>query len=200
MMDEESKENRNEANEGQKNAAKDVDVYSSLGEDAKIGMLVSLFAYFFADLRDLAKRGKLNGEPEALEKIMNLPIKAEDLLSLVDVYIKNAGELKEYEQNIVSGIMHVRNNNIQAVVAPDHQTIADIVVFDDDDQDTQCVYLIAVSTAQKRVVVAFRGSVTQKDFIKDAQIVMRDVPVHTFQDLMSKSELVGIHHGFQGRN
>jgi hypothetical protein len=206
MMDEESKENRNETsrkeetNEERKNAPKDEYAYRSLGDEAKESMQASLFTYFFADLRDLAKQGKLIGEPEALDKIMNLPIRVEDLLGLVDVYMRNAGELKEYEQNIVTAIMHARDRNIRASQAPNHQPLAEFVVYDDDDQDTQCVYLIAVSRVQKRVVVAFRGSVTHEDFIKDAQMVMRDVPVHAFQDVWSQSEMVGIHHGFQGTN
>lgn len=203
-MDEEPKENRKEispkeeTNKERKDTLKDVYSYHSLGDEAKEGMQAALFTYFFADLRDLAKQGKLVGEPEALDKIMNLPLRAEDLLSLVDVYMRNAVELKKYEQNIVSGLMHIRDRNIRASLMPGHQPLAEMVIYDDDDQETKCVYLIAVSTVEKRVVVCFRGSVTQKDFVKDAQMVMRDVPVHAFQDLMSKSEMVGIHHGFQG--
>jgi hypothetical protein len=203
MMDE-SKENRNETsrkgetNEERKNAPKDDYPYRSLGDEAKDSMYDSLFAYFFADLRDLAKQGKLVGEPEALDKIMNLPIKPEDILGLVDVYMRNAGELKEYEQNIVTALMHARDRNIRASLAPNNQPLAEIAVYADDDQDTQCVYLIAVSRVLNRVVVSFRGSVTHNDFIKDSQMVMRDVPVHAFQDLSSQSEMVGIHHGFQG--
>jgi hypothetical protein len=206
MMDEESKENgketsrKEETNEERKNARKDYYVYRSLGDEAKDCMQVSLFTYFFADLRDLAKQGKLAGEPAALDKIMNLPIRAEDILGLVDVYSRNAGELKEYEQNIVTALMHVRDRNIRASRRrlPSDESIAEVVVYADDDQDTKCVYLIAVSRIHKRVIVAFRGSVTHNDFIKDSQMVMRDVPVHAFQDLLSQSEMVGIHHGFQG--
>lgn len=206
-MDEESKEKRKETlpkqekNKEGKNIVKDDYAFRSLGDEAKECMQVALFTYFFADLRDLAKQGKLVGEPEALDKIMNLPLRAEDILGLVDVYMRNAAELKDYEQNIVTALMHFRDRNIRESrrrLSPD-QSLAEVVVYDDDDQDTKCVYLIAVSRVQKRVAVCFRGSVTQNDFVKDAQMIMRDVPVHAFQDLTSNSEMVGIHHGFQGK-
>jgi hypothetical protein len=206
-MDEESKEKRKETlpkeetNNERKNTLKDDCAYHSLGDEAKGCIEVSLFTYFFADLRDLAKQGKLVGEPEALDKIMNLPLRADELLGLVDVYLRNAGELKDYEQNIVRALIGLRDRNIRESRRrlPPDQSVAELVVFDDDDQDRQCVYLLAVSTVLKKVTVCFRGSVTQKDFVKDAQMIMRDVPVLTFQDLTSKSEMVGIHHGFQGR-
>lgn len=208
MMDEEAEVERKEDSpeeepeeERNDDATKDDYTYRSLGDEVKDSLQIALLTYFFADLRNLAKQGKLEGQPEVLETIMNLPIRAEDILGLVDVYMKNAGELAKYEQNIVTALMHVRDRNIRESKRqlPSDQTFAQIVVYDDNYQDSQCVYLIGVSRVQKRVVVAFRGSVTTNDFIKDAQAVMRDVPVHAFRDLCGKkSEIVGIHHGFQG--
>jgi hypothetical protein len=181
--------------------SKDHYTYRSLGDEVKDSLLFSLLTYFFADLRNLARQGKLEGEPEVLEKIMNFPISAEDILGLVDVYIRNAGKVAEDEQMIVTALMHARENNIRESIIqlPSDQSVAEILVYDDDYQDSQCVYLIAISRVQKRVVVAFRGSATTNDFIRDCQAAMRDVPARVFRDLWGKkSEIVGIHHGFQG--
>jgi hypothetical protein len=211
MMAEEAEEERKQDSpeedpKGERNddTPKDDYTYRSLGDEVKDSLFGSLLTYFFAELRNLAKQGKLEGEPEVLETIMNLPIRAEDLLGLVDVYTRNAGKLEENEQMIVSALMHVIENNIRKqresiIQLPSDQSVAEILVYDDDYQDSQCVYLIAISRVQKRVVVAFRGSVTTNDFIRDCQAIMRDIPAHAFRDLWGeKSEIVGIHHGFQG--
>ena len=207
-MDEEEEEERKQdypEEEQQENwkddSPKNDYTYRSLGDEVKDSLTVSLLTYFLAELRNVAKQGKLDAEPEILEKIMNLPIGAEDMLGLIDVYVKNAGKLSENEQIIVTALMRIRENNLRQMKGqlPPGQSVAQILVYDDDYQDSQCVYLIAISRVQKRVVVAFRGSVTTTDFIKDAQAIMRNVPVHAFRDLWGKkSEIVGIHHGFQG--
>ena len=206
-MDEEEEEERNQDYQGEKqwesedDSPKDSYKYPTLGDEVKLSLYASLFAYFFAELRNLARQGKLEGEPEVLEKIMNFPIGAEDILGLIDVYVNNAGKLGENEQMIVTALMHVRQNKDPELERqlPSDQSVAEILVYDDDYQDSQCVYFISISRRLKRVTVAFRGSVTTNDFIKDCQAAMRDVPVRVFRDLWGeKSEMVGIHHGFQG--
>ena len=61
----------------------------------------------------------------------------------------------------------------------------------------ELVHAIIVNEAHKRIIVIFRGSVTQKDFIQDAKCVQKklDMPIDAVRDHV---ESIRIHTGFYG--
>jgi len=80
---------------------------------------------------------------------------------------------------------------VQSAIAPV------LTAFGDESPDTDMVYAVGVDSVRKRVTVAFRGSVTPSDFMKDVMITMnlQPNPVRSL-DSECSDEKIGIHHGF----
>ncbi|KAG7364510.1 lipase class 3 [Nitzschia inconspicua] len=72
-----------------------------------------------------------------------------------------------------------------------------LTAYGDENPETDMVYAVGIDPIRKRVTVAFRGSVTPTDFIKDASIIMNHQP-NPIKQLYPHHEYdtVGIHQGF----
>ena len=168
---------------GKEATPKDEYLWPSLGDEVLAMLHDTLITYFFTDLREMATQGTLEGEPEALEIIMNLPIKSSDALALIDSYHKNIHSVEKAYRNVVDlTLQHILE---QQKIFPQgtSEAFAEIIAFDDDKQDLECVYFISINRPSKRVVVSFRGSVTEMDWFKDLQMTMLDIPTMDFPDI-----------------
>jgi hypothetical protein len=183
---------------GKEATPKDEYLWPSLGDEVLVMLYDTLISYFFADLREMAKQGTLESEPEALEIIMNLPIKSSDALALIDIYHKNIHSVQKAYRNVVDLTLQHIFEQQKSFPQGTSETFAEIIAFDDDNQDLECVYFISINRPSKRCTVSFRGSVTAMDWLKDFQMTMLDMPTMDFQDISKTSELVGIHKGFYG--
>jgi hypothetical protein len=73
-----------------------------------------------------------------------------------------------------------------------------LTAYGDDNSESDMVYAVGVDPIRKRVTVAFRGSVTSTDFIKDASITMNHQPnpIKTTIYPDHPYDTIGIHQGF----
>jgi hypothetical protein len=164
----------------------------------------SILIYAFADIRQLARKGMLVGDPEAIKKITTTPIAADDIIQVVcentDTLWKVFGE--EAVSYYLSSLEHIRESIRRQSVSPhDGETFfvsAKVIVFDDEISDSELVYGISINTARKRITVAFRGSVTATDFVTDANSYMSKIPNPVASE-RGQTRTLGIHHGFYGK-
>jgi hypothetical protein len=163
----------------------------------------SILIYAFADIRQLARKGMLAGDAEAIEKITATPIIADDMIHVVT---KNADTLRTAfgEESVsiyLSSLEHIRESIRRQSVSPDGKAVsvsAKVEVFDDENSDSELVYGIFVNSASKRITVAFRGSVTATDFVADANSYMKNIPNPVASERGQRKNL-GIHDGFYGK-
>ncbi|OEU13919.1 alpha/beta-hydrolase [Fragilariopsis cylindrus CCMP1102] len=66
----------------------------------------------------------------------------------------------------------------------------------DDNSENDCVYLIFKNPILKRITVCFRGSITYQDWIKDAKVVVGDIP-NPLSDRPDQPPTIGVHLGFK---
>jgi hypothetical protein len=164
-------------------------------------LTASVLIYGISHLRLLARKGKLSGH-DVKERILDLPINIKDC---IDVAMSNRKMLEDSVGEVKAelygnGMLNVwANLHREAAENQDGLTIrhASIVVFDDKHSDSECVYAIGVNKLQKRILLAFRGSVTVTDFRVDLDGIMCQLQ-NPMQDADS-NETLGIHHGFYGK-
>jgi Lipase (class 3) len=73
-----------------------------------------------------------------------------------------------------------------------------LTAYGDENPENDMVYAVGIDPIRKRVTVAFRGSVTPTDFIKDASIIMKHQP-NPIKDKLNPDheyDTIGIHQGF----
>jgi hypothetical protein len=163
----------------------------------------SILIYALADIRQLARKGMLAGDAEAIKKITTTPVSADDIIQVVrenaDTLHKVFGE--ESVSIYLSSLEHIRESIRRQSVSLDGEAIfasAKVVVFDDENSDSELVYGIFVNSARKRITVAFRGSVTATDFVADANSYMSTIPNPVASE-RGQTKTLGIHHGFYGK-
>lgn len=73
-----------------------------------------------------------------------------------------------------------------------------LTAYGDQQPDTDMVYAVGVDPVRQRVTVAFRGSATITDFVKDSKITIefQANPVLNVMTSKQKHEKIGIHAGF----
>ncbi len=127
---------------------------------------------------------------------MNLPASTMDVMTIVNENIvtlkKNFGD---EGVNVYLSAMGSIQENLKR-----HAGESQVVVFNDDNSNDELVYGIAVNTARKRMTVAFRGSVTTKDFTTDAKALQTEIPNPVMDSEIRQQETIGIHHGFWGES
>jgi predicted lipase len=167
--------------------------WPNLFQEADEMLLVSLLVYPFTKLRQLARDGSVSAQ-----NILDLPITA---LQAIEAVEQNATALKEQmgdeDVNMCRAALqslHERYEMTEEGVEISYQS-AELVAYGDEKSEEELVYAIGIDRRRKRVTVAFRGSVTQKDFMTDASIAMRDMmnPLASFPD---QEDMVKIHSGF----
>jgi hypothetical protein len=128
----------------------------------------AVLMYAFADLRLLARKGKLQ---ENSDSLLQLPVRPHDVVSVVE---QNLPALKTligknvdvYLSSLSS--MHASWQR-QSVSETGEADYSELVVFEDTKADSELVYGIGVNNVRRRITVAFRGSVTILDFKTDAK-------------------------------
>jgi len=179
--------------------------HPSVYEEAEAALHSSLWMYLASDLRQLAREGKLAGDEEAINNILSLPATSDDLLSVFD---SNQDRIRELACTSYRDLYYaaleawIRMDQQQQQLSGSQPQQSELLVLDDDNADTECVYSVSVLHAPaRRVVVAFRGSVTPTDWMKDVKAFMRSIPnpaPAVDGGGLPQMDRVGIHHGFQG--
>lgn len=169
---------------------------TSVYADATDACRFAIWTYLFADLREMAEQGDFVGDPE---KILTLPAKFEDIMNAFTSNLENyRKQIGKDEGLYLSAAEDWIGRDEKALSLGSAANPSRVVIFDDENRESQCVYSVVVSTAMKRVIVNFRGSVTPKDWMIDVQAALRDIPNPVQELEQGQPEMVGIHHGFGG--
>lgn len=149
--------------------------------------LVSYLMFVLPDIRSMIREGKLDGDAEQLNRVVGLPCTGHDV---AEIYNLNHKKIKDHAAEDRADMY------MQAIEekGPELNRL-EIVTFDDAKSEAECVYAIAVNHAIKRVTVAFRGSVSTRDFIQDAKAVFDAIP-NPVEELTAKAPRVQLHLGF----
>ena len=168
----------------------------NLYDDANDMLDLSLLMYAHAELRSMAKKGDLSKE------FLEIPMTAKrlgELLSDEDNY-KNLMESESFNPEKKSENTSVQQEALQSIIKRNNKNKgggrATVNEFNDDESNEELVYAVTTDPSRKRVTVAFRGSVTPKDFLTDVSWWMRDVKnrMKVFDD--SQPDVIRIHTGF----
>jgi predicted lipase len=167
--------------------------WPNLFEEADEMLLVSLLIYPFTKLRQLARNGSLSAE-----NILDLPITAREAIQAVEqnanILTKVIGDEDVNMCRAALQSLHERYEMTEEGVEISFQR-AELVAYGDEKSEEELVYAIGVDLRRKRVTVAFRGSVTQKDFMTDATIAMTDMP-NPLASNPDQEGTIKIHGGF----
>jgi len=150
----------------------------------------STWIYAFADLRELARQGKLE-DPQEAQRILNVEnLTARDV---IDCFRRNRETLVRELGTSSTEIYFAAMEHIASETPADDPS--KVVVFDDENSRSECVYSVIVDCVYKRVVVVFRGSVTAKDWLINTKTHMKGIPnpAESFD-----TEKLGVHAGFYG--
>jgi len=172
--------------------------------------MVAMLIYHFAKLRDLAKKEVIRTP----EKILDLPITAIDAIETVEQHVEEIAKAigNDRLEMLKSAIQMIHRRCVEgAPVTPSMTIVAlsndraqyelvyssglTIVAFGDDNSENQLVYSIGVDCGRKRVIVAFRGTITKRDFFIDANFQMTSQLNPLAYD-PHQDPLINIHKGF----
>ena len=151
----------------------------------------AVMMYAFADLRSLERKGRLHVSDQSL---LQLPVTAGDVFAIVQENLeplkKEIGtDVEMYLSSLESIKESWKHRNAESKSSGKEGDESTLIVFDDDMAHSELVYGIGVNHCQRRITVAFRGSVTMQDFFTDAKALLTQVAGPAGQSM-------GIHHGF----
>ncbi|CAB9497425.1 Phospholipase A1-II 7 [Seminavis robusta] len=172
----------------------------SVYEDCLEMISAALLIYTFADLRKLAREGKIESkelmqQPISLKQVMEIIRLHKDALdeqARVD-HEELEGQLKalkdiQKQQHMSTSVMGrmLRGKKKEAVLTHFH-----------DEKSTQgMVYGIAINHIRKRITVLFRGSVTKQDFITDVKLAQKKVENPVLPLAPGTNGTINLHTGF----
>jgi len=158
----------------------------------------SLIIYILADLRDMAREGELGDVTlSQLEPPQTLGAVMERINSSKDVLQKQGGYENLQEQLLaLEKICQRKGGGVLASFLG--EKTSRLLQFVDTAEKNEMVHAVALDDFRKRVVIIFRGSVTDTDFIMDAKIYHKEInnPVHKLD--AKTPEKVKVHSGFHG--
>lgn len=171
--------------------------WPSIFEEANDMLDASLLMYPIAELRRVARDFPGNfSDPEG---VLKEPITAKEVEALL---VDNAATLKSFfgdkTLTVLDTVMDTIIARQKADVGKHRAPTATLVNFADDNSNDELVYAIGKDDTRKRVTVSFRGSVTNRDWLQDAQIWMEKIP-NPIAHVHGQPPLVRIHHGFYGK-
>lgn len=182
----------------------------TLFEEIHSALNSAFLMFCLPDLKAMAIEGRLSGDPEMIQRIIQPP---NTLYDIATIYKQNKSILTEekfdneeraemYERALQ--LSEVKMDEKEKEIIMKNITCA---VLDDLNAEEECVYVIWHSPFLKRINVSFRGSVTPKDFKQDAKafFAMIDNPAKKSKtsidpEAVEERDLpdrVGIHLGFK---
>ena len=186
----------------------------SLYHEILQALLFSNLIMCIPPLRDWGREGVLQGDPERLERLEHLPCTVADIVTIFqdnqELLTKEGGILKNeskcilYQQALGLQTAPDDERDISKVMFGPHSyhEVAqdlEIVVISDHRQQTDIVYMVAVSHVRKQCWVIFRGSTTQKDYKQDAKMLLAEIqnPIDPKHQYLHREEELGMHLGFR---
>jgi len=144
----------------------------NLYDEVRTAMAGSFFIFAMADIRDMAKKGELKSEhPEYIQHLMDFPIDSFEFITLYrenkDIIQQRIDSQERYE--LYDSFFEVPENADAAEVEQYLRSLQ-FLHFADANAEEECVFGLAINHLKKRVTVAFRGSVTAKDFSQDVKV------------------------------
>lgn len=178
--------------------------WPNLFEEADAMLQASLLIYVYADLRRLAREGKLSDG--ANEKVFDLPMPALTCMSIIE---QNEEALARWndEKDIkicrealraIHERTEITEQGLELAQGVEHiMSMSTLEHFSDTNSEKELVFAIGVDRWYRRITVAFRGSVTANDFLTDACISMVDRPNPVYEfDEDNQDENIKLHSGF----
>jgi hypothetical protein len=170
--------------------------WPSIFEEANDMLDASLIMYPIAELRNVARM--FPEEFSDPSDILKEPISAKEVEQLL---VDNKETLMSHFTNETLGVLSKVMDTIvarqKADVGKHREPTATLVDFSDDNSKSELVYAIGKDDTRKRVTVSFRGSVTSRDWLQDAQIWMEKI-ANPLAHIKGQPKVVRIHHGFYG--
>lgn len=165
-------------------------------------IIVALLIYTFADLRKMARDGKIKSDgltkhPITISQVMDAirthrkALEKEARIDEDDLQSRMKA-LKDIQKKQLSSSSLV--GRMLRGSAKKKQTV--LTHFHDEKSTRGMVYGIAVNHIRKRITVIFRGSVTKQDFITDANLAQRKVNNPVAKVAMETPTTINIHTGF----
>jgi len=162
---------------GTKPTGSSVSVY----EDATEMLTGSLIIYIFADVREMAREGKLkNTQLSDLEP----PMTSDKMIAAIQNNKDALAERAIDHEEVANRLLALKQAFHQSRTSSLGGLFAAMVLgapkvrlthFVDDNADKELVHAVVVNEARKRITLIFRGSVTQQDFIQDAKCAQKKV-------------------------
>mmetsp|Transcript_28025 Transcript_28025/g.41385 ORF Transcript_28025/g.41385 Transcript_28025/m.41385 type:complete len:318 (+) Transcript_28025:33-986(+) len=155
--------------------------WPNMYDEAHDMVIIASAMFFLSKMRILAKAGKLPDQ-ETADSLLELPITTEDIINAMeskankDVICEVEGEtdfglklgmerLQLHRQMLLTSMRGTFIND------PNPKQTWQIINFADENPDKGLVYSIAVDDANKRIVVAFRGSLSTHDWLANFNFV-----------------------------
>jgi len=141
-------------------------------------MGIAFFMFLLADIREMALAGELTeSSPETIRKLTDLPIDGYEFLTLYkenkEAIQKKIESKERYE--MYASIFAVPEG-VDDDTARMYLRSKEMIHCDDLNSEEECVFGVIINHINKRVTVAFRGSVTPKDFVQDAKALFTPIP------------------------
>lgn len=174
----------------------------SLYEECRFGLAAAFLMFAVPDMRKLGRQGRLKGDPEQIQRLIDCPFSYADLGQifnsnkqlLIDESIKDVERAQYYADALASTW---QLDAWGEVVYNELRRTSKIVVFNDHRQEEEIVYAITYSPLLKKIQVVFRGSVTPKDFRKDAKGFLSTITNPVDIEYPGRVDELGIHLGFR---
>lgn len=169
--------------------------------------VVSCYAAIFAlaEVRRAARNGKI--DDEQLD-IMSTPVASRSILKAFE---RNQSYFQKKLKGVDYELMLSISRNTEVDVDVDADTTnsdqdqkqkalallscMSIEYFGDDNEETECMYMITRNPINKRIAVIFRGSVTIKDWVLDGKMIVDEVK-NPVSDRPGQPPTIGVHLGF----
>lgn len=164
--------------------------WQNMFEEASDLLAVSILIYGIAECRKLVRLGKMTLQAPKL----SLPVSIADAAHQLALHLDQIKRLLEPESFhlYMTGTNAIVDKYMAIAVASDDTDPSMIVVFDDENEERELVYSIQVNTKQRRITVAFRGSVTLRDMVIDSKAALVQIP-----NPVNPGTTIGIHNGFR---
>lgn len=160
---------------------------TSLFEEAAEATLLSAGCFAIADLRAIALAKERKISQDDSDEILHLPMTIQRMKTLE----------KKHEHLYKKFRSHDFTTNVQAYLGKTRVPASmEIHYIGDENPDSQCVHIIGRSHFRGEIVLAFRGSVTNNDWLQDLKLMIAKVP-NPLSHVDDQPKEVGVHLGFK---